>query len=72
MAERHRPGVIRDAIVATFKHEKRVMSVAEVRAAVSERLGEDVASSSVRSYLNINTPGVFLRTGRGQYRLARR
>jgi hypothetical protein len=72
MVERHKPGVIRDAIVATFKQEKRVMSVAEVRAAVSERLGEDVASSSVRSYLNINTPGVFLRTGRGQYRLARR
>jgi site-specific DNA-methyltransferase (adenine-specific) len=48
------------------------MTIAELCAAVETKLGKPVARSSVRSYLNINTPGVFLRTGRGTYRLVRR
>ena len=72
MAERRRPGVVRDAIVRAFVTEKRELSVAEVRALVSSDLGEDVPSSSVRSYLRLNTPGQFLRSRHGRYQLARR
>ena len=43
-------------------------SIAEICQAVVARIG-DVPPSSVRSYLNINTPDVFERTGRGRYRL---
>lgn len=38
----------------------------EVRAAVAARIGQ-VPSSSIRSYLQLNTPGLFLRSDRGQY-----
>lgn len=72
MTQRQMPGAVRDAILTTFRTEKRELSVAELRAAVSEQLGTQVASSSVRSYLNLNTPGTFLRTDRGHYRLVRR
>ena len=72
MTTRRVPGAIRDAILATFQAERRELTVAEVRAAVTDAIGEEVAPSSVRSYLNINTPGQFIRTGRGTYRLVRR
>ena len=71
MTSRHKPGSVRDAILAVFYKEKRELSVAEIHSAVQAALG-DVPASSVRSYLNINTPGTFLRTGRGHYRLVRR
>lgn len=72
-ATRRRPGAVRDAIIDSFKANKgKEMTVSEVRDAVATRLGEEVPASSVRSYLNINTPGTFLRTGRGTYRLVRR
>jgi len=44
--------------------------VAEIHAEVARQLGP-VAASSVRSYLNINTPHIFQRTDRGCYGLAR-
>jgi site-specific DNA-methyltransferase (adenine-specific) len=72
MTERRKPGAVRDAIIAVFHKEKRELTVGEVRAAVSEALDGDVASSSIRSYLNINTPGQFIRTEHGKYRLVRR
>jgi site-specific DNA-methyltransferase (adenine-specific) len=72
MPERRKPGVIRDAILATFDKEKRELSVPEICKAVNARLGDDIPPSSVRSYLRINTPGTFLRTERGHYRLVRR
>lgn len=75
MAERRRPGAVRDSILRAFEAQKKrdaELSVADIRDAVSADLGEDVASSSVRSYLNLNTPGHFIRTGRGTYRLVRR
>jgi hypothetical protein len=61
------PGTIRDAIV-NYLAVKEVASVAEIIHAVSEQLGE-VSPSSVRSYLNLNVPQVFERTGRARYRL---
>lgn len=72
MTERRRPGAVRDAILEAFASTKREMTVAELRKLVSDTLGDDVPASSVRSYLNINTPGMFLRTSRGLYRLVRR
>jgi site-specific DNA-methyltransferase (adenine-specific) len=49
----------------------RDASLAEIREAVSEKLGE-VPPSSVRSYLNLNVPELFERTGRGRYRLKKK
>jgi DNA modification methylase len=46
----------------------RDASLEEIRDAVSRELGV-VPASSVRSYLNGNTPGLFVRTARGRYAL---
>lgn len=73
MAERQRPGEVRDAIIGYFADTKNAeASIAEVRAGVSAKLGREVPASSVRSYLRLNTPGTFERTGRGRYVLADR
>lgn len=72
MTERRSPGAVRDSILEAFKDHKGEMNIAEVKSAVEKSLGSPVASSSVRSYLNINTPGQFIRTGRGTYRLTGR
>lgn len=67
---RLRPGVVRDGIQTYLKTRgKQGATIAEIHAAVAADLGQDVAESSVRSYLNINTPERFERTGRGTYRL---
>lgn len=71
MARRHNPGVVRDAILEAFERRRGAeLTVAEVRDAVAESLSTDVPASSVRSYLNLNTPGQFTRTARGQYKLS--
>ncbi len=46
-------------------------SVAEIKAALEKDLGA-VSPSSVRSYLNLNVPEKFERTGRGLYRLKKK
>lgn len=69
--ERRRPGQVRDAIVSHLRSRDDA-SVSEIRAAVSDQLGGEVPASSVRSYLNLNTPATFERTGRGRYRLRRK
>ena len=68
---RRRPGEVRDAIVK-FLSSRGEASVAEIRQGVSAHLGGEVAASSIRSYLNLNTPTMFERTGRGRYRLSGR
>ncbi|MCL2091267.1 MAG: hypothetical protein FWH11_08625 [Micrococcales bacterium] len=73
MAERQRPGEVRDAILGFYRDlDTADASVADVVAGVGERLGRPVAESSVRSYLGLNTPGTFERTGRGRYALVGR
>jgi DNA modification methylase len=62
------PGNIRDAIVGFMAEADRDVSVAEIVDAVGKKLGA-VSPSSVRSYLNLNVPETFARTGRGKYRL---
>ncbi len=68
MNQRAAPGTIRDSIV-TYLTAAESASVAEIRQAVAAHLGDEVPASSVRSYLNLNTPELFERTSRGQYRL---
>lgn len=61
-------GAIRDAVIAHLRDAGRDIALDDIVNAVSQRLGE-VPPSSVRSYLNLNTPVIFERTGRGRYRL---
>lgn len=62
------PGVVRDHIFDHLSTAVGPASIADIRKAISARIGP-VPASSVRSYLNLNTPKVFERTGRGMYRL---
>ena len=64
---RHMPGSVRDSIVEHLLASD-VASLDDIHKAVVLRIG-DVAQSSIRSYLNLNTPEVFERSARGQYRL---
>lgn len=66
---RRGPGVVRDAIIRAFEAKKAELTVAELRELVCADLQTEVPASSVRSYLNINTPEKFSRTGRGRYTL---
>ncbi|WP_177313432.1 DNA-methyltransferase [Burkholderia ubonensis] len=63
------PGVIRDAITQYLAMVGGDASTEEIIAAVSRTVGTTVPTSSVRSYLSMNTPQTFERTGRGRYRL---
>lgn len=67
MNHRAAPGLVRDSIVSYLTAAESA-SIAEIREAVAARIG-DVPASSVRSYLNLNTPELFERTSRGRYRL---
>ena len=63
-----RPGEVRDAIVDFLQTRPKAASVREIESGVRDRLGE-VASSSIRSYLRLNTPTLFARMERAQYTL---
>jgi site-specific DNA-methyltransferase (adenine-specific) len=63
---RRRPGEVRDAIVHVLAAQTRGASLASISEAVTSLIGP-VSPSSVRSYLQINTPELFARTDRGQY-----
>lgn len=62
------PGIIRDSIIGFLSAIGGDASTEEIMNAVRAKVGE-VAPSSVRSYLNLNTPATFERTARGRYRL---
>lgn len=62
------PGVVRDSIISFMSALDRDATLNEIHDAVKLRLGA-VPESSVRSYLNLNVPTVFERTGRGRYRI---
>lgn len=63
------PGRVRDAIFDVLRMASpEPLSVIEIELGVAERLGV-TSSSSVRSYLNLNTPDIFERTKRGFYRV---
>lgn len=64
--DRRRPGEVRDAIVAALSTRPRGASVAEIQDAVRSLIGP-AASSSVRSYLRLNSESLFRREERGIY-----
>lgn len=68
MLEKRRPGEIRDAIVSVLAGRPDGSSLAELVNGVRQLIG-DIAPSSVRSYLGLNTPSAFERKGRGRYAL---
>ena len=63
---RRRPGEVRDAIVSVLSSRPRGASLTEIEGAVNGLIGAS-SSSSVRSYLRLNTPSLFARTERAQY-----
>lgn len=67
-AVKHRPGSVRDAIVQVLSERPEGASVKEIEYQVVQRIGA-VPSSSIRSYLRLNTPELFLRMERAQYAL---
>ncbi len=64
--KRLQPGRVRDAIIDTVKQAQRPLSVREIAETVKQRLGS-VPTSSIRSYLRLNTPELFARESRGFY-----
>ena len=63
---RRRPGEVRDAIVQVLSERPGAASVKEIADGVAGLIG-DVPPSSVRSYLQLNTPTLFARMERAQY-----
>lgn len=63
---KRRPGEVRDAIVAVLGARPQGASVSEIARGVAGHIG-NVPPSSIRSYLQLNTPGLFARMDRAQY-----
>ncbi|MBI4002335.1 MAG: site-specific DNA-methyltransferase [Nitrospira defluvii] len=68
MLTRRRPGEVRDAIFSVLSAWPGGASVQTIERQVIELIGA-AAGSSVRSYLRLNTPSVFVRTARAHYAL---
>lgn len=68
MSTKRRPGEVRDAIIEVLMAQQGGATATQVRTGVAARIGE-VPPSSIRSYLQLNTPGLFVRSDRGQYLL---
>lgn len=68
IVSKHRPGSVRDAIVQVLAERPEGASLKEIHDEVTQRLGS-VPSSSIRSYLRLNTPEMFVRMERAQYAL---
>lgn len=62
------PGKVRDAILHIMSQSTAAMSVNDIELRVNQIVGP-TPSSSIRSYLRLNTPAVFVREDRGIYRL---
>jgi site-specific DNA-methyltransferase (adenine-specific) len=65
-ALRFSPGQVRDAVQQVLSLSARSLSVKEIEDRVSQVLGP-TPTSSVRSYLRLNTPELFVREKRGLY-----
>jgi site-specific DNA-methyltransferase (adenine-specific) len=66
--ERNAPGTVRDAIISALSESHGPLTLAQIEHRVGQLIGPAPASS-VRSYLQHNTPGIFIRERRGRYRL---
>ena len=67
-ASRNSPGQVRDAILQTLFLTSKPLSVKEIEGRV-QKIAGPTPQSSIRSYLRLNTPAVFVREERGVYRL---
>ena len=65
---RYAPGQVRDAILRVLNHTSEGLSAKQIARRVS-RINGPTPESSVRSYLRLNTPGMFVRESRGIYHL---
>ena len=65
---RYAPGRVRDGILQVMSLTSKPLSITEIQERVSQVVGP-TAESSVRSYLRLNTPQMFIREGRGVYTL---
>ena len=65
---RYLPGQVRDAILQALSSAPKALSVKEIQDKVNQAIG-DAPGSSIRSYLRLNTPTLFMRESRGSYRL---
>lgn len=65
---KRRPGEVRDAIISVLSTTTHGASVHQIERHVANFIGS-AARSSVRSYLRLNTPSLFVRTSRGHYGL---
>ena len=70
-ASRNPPGQVRDAILQTLLLTSKPLSVKEIEGRV-QKIAGPTPQSSIRSYLRLNTPAVFIREERGVYRLRTR
>jgi hypothetical protein len=66
------PGTVRDAILDVLTSSEEGMNARQIQERIEDALDKPVPPSSVRSYLQLNTPGLFERVGRGLYRVARK
>jgi DNA modification methylase len=62
------PGAVRDSIIRALSARPEGAPVGDITRAVNDSLGPTPASS-IRSYLNLNTPKYFVRSERGTYQL---
>src|SRR5512139_70170 len=67
---RYAPGRVRDAVIHVLSLTSRPLSVREIENRVSQAIGP-TPGSSVRSYLRLNTPDLFVRETRGMYTVQR-
>jgi DNA modification methylase len=65
--DRYPPGRVRDAILQVLSQSPTPLSLKEIEERVAGLIGP-APKSSVRSYLRLNTPGLFVREKRGVYR----
>ncbi|MEK7858787.1 MAG: DNA methyltransferase [Elusimicrobiota bacterium] len=65
---RYAPGQVRDAIVRVLRLSSGGLSIHQIEARVNEAIGK-TPTSSIRSYLRLNTPKLFVREERGIYRV---
>jgi DNA modification methylase len=68
LLKRKRPGEVRDAIVSVLKARPLGATITQIAQQVTAMIG-DVPASSIRSYLQLNTPALFARMNRAQYAL---
>jgi site-specific DNA-methyltransferase (adenine-specific) len=70
LQSRYAPGRVRDAIFQVLSISSKPLSIGQIQERVSQVIGP-TPTSSVRSYLRLNTPQYFVRQGLGVYSVRR-